>query len=67
MKVKALKNLIYNGTFHQTGDVFDMKDSEVTDFENRHWVIRLLQSGTKPAAKVNGLPPLEVDVKSKKK
>lgn len=69
MKVKALKNLIYNGTFHLSGDVFIMKDADVTGYENRHWVIRLLQD-KKPAVKTNaqpGLPPLEVEPRGKKK
>lgn len=68
MKVKALKNLIYDGTFHKTGEVFDMADKDVVDYENRHWVIRLLQ-GSKPALKTNvpnSLPPLTVDGKKKK-
>lgn len=69
MKVKALHNLIYDGTFHLRGEVLDMKDTDVTSYENRHWVIRLLQ-GSKPAVKApipDTLPPLEADTGRKKK
>ena len=69
MKVKALHNLIYDGTFHLRGEVVDMKDTDVTSYENRHWVIRLLQS-KKPAVKApipDTLPPLEADTGRKKK
>lgn len=59
MTVKALKNLIYNKTFYVKGDVFKMKDSDVVSYENRHWVIRLLQENSKSAEVLQGLPPLE--------
>lgn len=62
MQVKALKNLIYNKTFYVTGDTFNMKDSDVSGYEKRHWVIRQLQDAKKHAVKANkpaGLPPLE--------
>lgn len=68
MKVKALKNLIYDGSFYKVGEVFTMKDTDVTNFETLKLVIRLLQ-GSKPALKTNvpnSLPPLTVDGKKKK-
>ena len=68
MKVKALKNLIYDGSFYKIGEIFTMKDTDVTNFEMLKLVIRLLQ-GSKPAVKANvpnELPPLTVDGKKKK-
>ena len=69
MKVKALKNLIYNGSFFKAGEVFLMSDKVVVAYENRKLVIRLLQN-SKPEAKVPdlpaSLPPLTVDGKKKK-
>ena len=68
MKVKALKNLIYDGSFYKVGEVLTMKDTDVTNFETLKLVIRLLQ-GSKPETKSNvpnSLPPLTLDGKKKK-
>ena len=68
MKVKALKNLIYDGSFYKVGEVFTMKDTDVTNFEMLKLVIRLLQ-GSRPEVKANvpnALPPLTVEGKKKK-
>ena len=73
MKVKALKNLIYDGTFHKANEVFSMPEDDAADYETRHWVIRPLQTSTNtakapelPATIVNELPPLNDIVRKKK-
>ena len=69
MKVKALKNLIYDGSFHKTGEVFSMADNAFVGYENRHLVIRLLQDAKSNATAPDlpaSLPPLTIDGKKKK-
>lgn len=65
MKVKARKNLIYDGTFRKAGEVFQMTDSDARDYENRHWV-QTAKAQPQLANVPAELPPLNVD-KSKKK
>lgn len=68
MKVKVLKNFIYDGAFRLKDEVIDMPTADVDSYERRHWVIRQLQTAPDlPAAKINGLPPLEADHGRKKK
>lgn len=69
MKVKTLKNFIYDGTFRKVGEIFNMKDEDAKSYESRHWVItgakvpvKLANAPELPAT----LPPLTVDGKKKK-
>lgn len=65
MKVKALKNIIYDGTFHKAGDVFSMTNENAASYAQRHWVVMPKNSGTATELPAS-LPPLTVDGKKKK-
>lgn len=67
MKVKVLKNFIYDGAFRLKGEVIDMPTADVDSYERRHWVIRQLQGEVKPSTAPQTLPPLEADHGRKKK
>lgn len=66
MKVKAKKNLIYNGTFRKAGEIFPMQDADAHDYEKRGWVATPVKVKTAPDLPA-GLPPLEVTPHGKKK
>ena len=68
MKVKVLKNFIYDGAFRLKDEVIDMPTTDVDSYERRHWVFRQLKDALEEAiATVDKLPPLEADHGRKKK
>lgn len=66
MNVKTIRNFIYDGAFRATGDVFDMPDDDVAEYESRGNVIRLLQKNAPELPAVDELPPLNDIVRKRK-
>lgn len=68
MKVKARKNLIYEGAFYKADEVFNMKDEDAASYESRNWVFRPLKNAKAGdnSNVPNALPPLTFDGKKKK-